>query len=386
MKLDPKLLAKYFTRYFEEYRRYLDQKYPSRKNEFTLYRDYPYEINVYTDEKATRVFVDYGEKFKVNVIEVGNVPGRDEGKGKLLHMISNRYLSHILDKPENMAQLDVMSVFEHEEMMEEEALREMEAIDKYYEEEMDQQVKRWFEIAEKTKEVEKVTLEKREKEVHAAILIAANQNSSFEIYEKIGHALFMASTDLCDTLDSSIFLAINGKYRAALALLRRWLETVCMGLYYDMMLKTASALKKNSLYQEVQAWLARPEYHRFTGKDGIISKLIDNNTESKGSQILKVRPKPTQTSFKKYIEEQYNELSKYVHSGGTTLFEDVIFFAEFDDTPFTEWFNRFMEINTICGILIVLKFPEIMKFYSTSELNGFPLLDADIITRLQQLV
>jgi len=99
-----------------------------------------------------------------------------------------------------------------------------------------------------------------------------------------------------------------------------------------------------------------------------------------------VRPKATQTSFKKYIEEQYSELSKYVHSGGTTIFEDMIFFSEFDDALFIEWFNRFVEINTICGILIVLKFPEIMKFYSTSELNGFPLLDADIIARLQKLV
>lgn len=386
MKLDPKLLAEYFARYFKEYRKHLDQKYPSRKNDFTLYKDYPYEINVYTDEKATRVFADYGKEFKVNVIEVGKVPGPREGKGKLLHMISNRYLSRILDKPENMAQLDVMSVFEHEEMMEEEALREMEDAEKYYEEEMDQQVKRWFEIIEKTKEVEKATLEKREKEVQAAILIAANQYSSFEIYEKIGYALFMASTDLSDTLDSSIFLAVNGKYRAALALLRRWLETVCIGVYYDNMLKTARTPEKNSFYQEVQAWLARPKYHRFTGKGGIISRLIDNDMESKGSQILKARPKATQTSFKKYIEEQYSELSKYIHSGGTTIFEDLIFFAEFDDALFIEWFNRFVEINTICGILIILKFPEIMKFYSTSELNGFPLLDADIITQLQKLV
>jgi len=189
MRLDPKSLAEYFTRYFKEYRKYLDQKYPSRKNEFTLYKDYPYEINVYTDEKATRVFADYSKEFKVNVIEVGKVPGPSEGKGKLLHMVSNRYLSRILDKPENMAQLDVMSVFEHEETMEEEALREMEDAEKYYEEEMNQQVKRWFEIIEKTKEVEKATLEKRGKEVRTAILIAANQYSSFEIYEKIGHAL-----------------------------------------------------------------------------------------------------------------------------------------------------------------------------------------------------
>jgi len=386
MRLDPKSLAEYFTRYFKEYRKYLDQKYPSRKNEFTLYRDYPYEINVYTDEKATRVFADYGKEFKVNVIEVGKVPGPSEGKGKLLHMVSNRYLSRILDKPENMAQLDVMSVFEHEETMEEEALREMEDAEKYYEEEMNQQVKRWFEIIEKTKEVEKTTLEKREKEVKTAILIAANQYSSFEIYEKIGHALFMVSTDLSDTLDSSIFLAVNGKYRAALVLLRRWLETVCMGAYYDTMLKTTHATEKSSLYQKVQEWLARPEYHKFKGKGGIISKLIDNDTESKGSQTLKVRPKATQTSFKKYIEEQYSELSKYVHSGGTTIFEDMIFFAEFDDALFIEWFNRFVEVNTICGILIVLKFPEIMKFYSISELNGFPLLDADIIARLQDLI
>ena len=385
MRLDKKQLIDYFTKYFEEYRRFLEQKYPTRKNEFTLHKDYPYEVNVYTDENATKVFLDFGKNFKVNVSEVRKVPDRDKGKGKLMQMISNRYLARILDKPERMAQSYVISVFEHEKMMEEQALREMESMEKWYAEETDRQVKHWFEIVEKTNEVKKITLEKREKEVRTAILTVANQYSSFEVYEEIGHALFMASFDLADTLGSSVFLAISGKYRAALALLRRWLETVCMGVYYDRKLKNTNASQKNNVFQEIQEWLAKPRYHPFKGENGIVSKLIDSDTEYKGSEILKARPKSTQTSFKEYIEEQYSELSKYIHSGGTTLFEDLIFFAEYDDDLFAEWFNRFVEINTICGILTVLKFPEVMKFYSPSELNGFPFLDITTIEQLQKL-
>ena len=385
MKLDQKQLSDYFTRYFKEYRKFLEQKYPTRRNEFTLYKDYPYEVNVYSDENGTRVFLDFGEKFKVNVSGVGKIPDRNEGKGKLLQSISNRYLLRILDKPELMAQLDVTSVFEHEKMMEEQALRDIKLMEKWFVEETDRQVKRWFEITEKTEEVRKTTLEKREKEVRTAILIAANQYASSEIYENIGHALFMASLDLCDILDASVFLAINGKYRAALALLRRWLETVCTGVYYDTKLRSANVSQKNSVYQEIQKWLAKPEYQRFKGRNGLISKLIDPDMEFKGSEILKARPNATQTSFKQYIEEQYSELSKFIHSGGTTSFETVIF-VEFDDDLFTEWFNRFVEINAICGILTVLKFPEVMKFYSPYELNGFPFLDGDLVEQLSKLL
>lgn len=386
MKLDKKQLTEYFSRYYKEYRRYLEEAYSSRKNEFSLYKDYPYEVNVYTDERSTRVFLDFGRDFRVNVYEVDKVPERDEGKGKLKRMINNRYLLGILDKPEYMAQSYIESDFAHERMMEEQALYEIESMEKYYAEEIDRQVSHWFENVEKTREVMKTTLKESEKEVRTAILTVANQYSSFEVYEQIGHALFMASFDLCDTLESSVFLAMNGKYRAALALLRRWLETVCMGIYYDTELKNASAPQKNSVLKEIQKWLAKPQYHPFKGKNGIVSKIIDSDTEYKGSEILKARPSATQASFKAYIEEQYSDLSKYVHSGATDLFEDLIVIAQFDDDLFAEWFNRFTELNTICGILLVLKFPETMKNYSSVELNGFPLLDINTIEWLKKFV
>jgi hypothetical protein len=65
-------------------------------------------------------------------------------------------------------------------------------------------------------------------------------------------------------------------------------------------------------------------------------------------------------TFKTYVDDIFRKLSDYVHyGGGTPLDELTRDSAEYDEKLFEEWYGRLNQINEICNILTLLKFPEI---------------------------
>jgi hypothetical protein len=160
-------------------------------------------------------------------------------------------------------------------------------------------------------------------------------------------------------------LSVHGKYGPANALLRRWLEIFITALYFDAELKKCD--KDTKLYKNIiekrDKWLKKAPHRRFTGEEcSVLSTLIDPDTDDRAARLMKEETTSfSNSSFRGYVESLYRDLSKHVHFGGLLSLEDELKrgFAEYDEKLFKEWYDRLNQINGICNILTLLKFPEI---------------------------
>ena len=87
-------------------------------------------------------------------------------------------------------------------------------------------------------------------------------------------------------------------------------------------------------------------------------------------------------SFKKYIIDIYNDLSKSAHYDGINIFGN--YQPEYNKELFEEWYLKLNQINEICNILILLKFPEMLTLNKKHK-ETFPSLELNQMKMLRGL-
>lgn len=115
-----------------------------------------------------------------------------------------------------------------------------EQLDEQYQDYIDGVVKDRVELllrhTDKTREK---TLERKKKEIYEAFEIVTKSLYLTEIHgrECRNMALAMTALENTDSIESSAFLAMHGKYKSAMMLLRNWLEVTFKAMYYDLEVK-----------------------------------------------------------------------------------------------------------------------------------------------------
>lgn len=266
-----------------------------------------------------------------------------------------------------MAKQDVLTEFE-EKQYEEHTEAENEYYNKLYEEQVDAAMASYLEYFLKLfYDAKEKTLEEKRNEMYNVIKLVNTTHTCYEVYlnSKIGCVTILLTVpELWGDINASIFLSVHGKYRHANALLRRWLETFITALYFDSELKKydQGTKKYKRTIKKRGEWFKDPDHQHFTGDGGIVHKLIDQDTDNNATQLLKKTTSHNRpSSFKKYVTDIFKKLSEYVHYDGNPLSEDKLTrdFVKYDKKLFEEWYDILNQINEICNILTLLKFPEI---------------------------
>lgn len=263
-----------------------------------------------------------------------------------------------------MAKQDILTEFE-EKQYEEHIEAEKEYYTKLYEERVEHVVDHYLNHLGSAYAVKKKTSEEKRNEIYNVIKLV-DKTRIYHTYSnpKVGCVTILCvMLDFWRDIDASIFLSVHGKYGPANALLRRWLETFITALYFDSELKKCD--KDTELYKDIikkrDEWRKEAPHRRFTGKGSVLSTLIDPHTDDRATQLMKETTSFSHSSFRSYVESLYRNLSKHVHFGGQPSLEDELThdFDEYDEKLFEEWYDRLNQINEICNILTLLKFPEI---------------------------
>lgn len=243
-----------------------------------------------------------------------------------------------------------------------------------HEEEIENTVENYLHYLESSHDVKKKTLEEKTSEIYSAILLVYEYLDSGSSYSMIGYeTLDNVLFDVTEDIEMSIFLSIHGKYRAANALLRRWLETAITAIYFDCELKKQFNDVEN--YEKTLAegwvWLEKSKHIPFAGKNAVLDKLIDSNTDDFALQLLSENAYFEDSTFNKYVKNIYGNLSKSVHYGGMNRSLDnlCIDFSEYNRELFEKWYGNFNQVNEICNILIFLKNPETITLIKEHKIS-----------------
>ena len=151
----------------------------------------------------------------------------------------------------------------------------------------------------------------------------------------------------------TLFLALRGKYYAAMAILRKILEVHVRCAYLD------SNQDQDEAENVLSNWISGGDFRRGFGK--IVNELIDNHTDQDITHLLKGLCAFENGSFKKSILSMYAELCKYVHLRPLVQWNDDLRlpFSEFDPYRWSRYYLTFMEVIRLTEILLILKFPRI---------------------------
>lgn len=228
-------ITNFLQKYVSEYRRLIEEKYPQLKGETSLYDGYPYEITVFTDKFSTSMVYELNSTaFSIKINKVEKTPELESKTGFLRESYVNIYLKRIMEEPELKAQRDIsdlIAFFEHEKQEEEYAQIEWE---KYEQEKLDETVEGYTNSLKKAYAVQEKTIHEMKASIYNLIQTIQNQSILLESYLKVGClTLFDTLFETTNDLESSMFLALHGKYEPAMGLLRRYLETTLCSLYHD---------------------------------------------------------------------------------------------------------------------------------------------------------
>ena len=135
-----------------------------------------------------------------------------------------------------------MRLFGIKEYQEEQQEYWEEEYQRYEEGKIDDKVSGYVSFLEKAYEVHEKAVSEKKIALYNFVTYIQNQMVLLESYLEVGcETLFDTLHETTQDLESSVFLAIHGRYEPAMGLLRRHLETTLCSLYFDSKLVAMSA-------------------------------------------------------------------------------------------------------------------------------------------------
>lgn len=319
--------------------------------------EFPVKAVAYLGKRGILLNFEKADRFSILIKK----NERPQAKSHWGEFIFYSRFSRIKERASEKAESDIKYFLSMPKLVEEHE-KEME---RYYEarwfEEMSYTIQHYLEFLSKAKDVVDETRHEVVQEVYQIIEIVQNHLSNFEYMLQVGckalnNLYFMINSDL----ETSFFLALNGKYFAAVAILRKILEVNLRCAYLDSLQDRALAARKTD------DWIGGGRFP-WTFRhivNSLMSDRIDHNLTDllKGLGILK------NGSFKQSTLLLYERLCVFVHLRPQMSWgEDLrISFSKFDVEKFRAYYSLLMEVVKISEILLILKFPRIVSIRSLS--------------------
>lgn len=380
----------HLERYIKAYRRILEEKYPKRKKDFWFYSRFPIEVNAYFDDNGYffKYFFDKPE-FRVKVKKVKKIKTlEEEAVGYDYTIGSLKSLREYLDKPEEKASWDIYQTILAEDSrkkLEEESVRELgealavqdeEAYIGWIESLEETVEKHYTRISESTQKVQAQTKREKCRELETVYFLFDNFISSICLYR---HSNFLAIHEISLTVESdletSMFLVYSGKYVAAMSLLRRVFETMLKSLYYDsLFVNEPEDGGREEIKKNVEDWMKTGNVLGVSSSDGIIDRLVDDETNTVLVDVLKNSADDFNfTCYKEYLKSIYRYLCQYVHFRGKSILtvDDMFLdFSEYNSQKFNDWYLYYTKIFNAINLLMLVKFPELFEIYERIQKEG----------------
>jgi len=247
------------------------------------------------------------------------------------------------------------------EISEEEIIEHEREMQRYYDaqwiETMKYHIEHYLTFLSKSKEVVEQTKNSRNGELFYIINLIQNHLSNYEYMLLVGcRALdrlhFMINSDL----ETSLFLALNGKYYPAVALLRKVLEVSIRCIYLDSLSDKASAKIK------IDNWLNGGKFPKRTFYD-TLNALISNKIDQHLTSQLKRLELFENSSLKQALTLLYKEFHIFVHLRPPTTWDEdlTLSFSEFKPNAWKNYHDLFLKVTKLIEILLIIKFPKIVS-------------------------
>lgn len=321
--------------------------------------EFPVKAVGYLIKRGIIIHFEKADCFEVST-KNNERPHRRSRWGEFIHYPR---FSRIKERASEKAESDIKYLLNLPKMIEEHE-RQMERYDEaLWIEEMSYDTEHYVEFLNKAKEVVAETKLAAMQEVYDIIKVIQNHISNFEYMLRVGckaldHLYFMINSDL----ETSFFLALNGKYFAALAIMRKILEVNVRSAYLDNLQDRALAEK------ETDDWISGGRFpFRFSD---IVDNLISDRIDHSLTDLLKKLGSSENGSFRQSIVSLYAELCLFIHlrPQPPTPWDDLkISFSEFNLEKFRSYYLLFMKVMKVSEILLVLKFPRVISTPSLAE-------------------
>ena len=160
---------------------------------------------------------------------------------------------------------------------------------------------------------------------------------------------FMINSDL----ETSLFLALNGKYHSAMAILRKVLEVNVRCIYFD------SLADKTSSQNKIDEWLNGGS---FPLNFAVIVKALMMNINQQLTSLLKRVRLFEESSFKQFIISLYKSFHVYVHLRPQTADQDLdLYFSEYKPNEWKKYHDSFTQVTKLIETLLIIKFPKMVS-------------------------
>lgn len=229
--------------------------------------------------------------------------------------------------------------------------------------------------------------EKKSDSIYIVTQMIIFQGSLFRIFlDSKSDCTVEVFEDIEYDIKSSFFLALHGRYNSAIALLRRWLETILTSIYFDTELNKVNHNSQDFSILEAKKnrWLSGNQHGAISGSNGVIAKLLDTTT----AQISQIYDQ--KINFEEMVSKIYKNLCNFVHFGGIMAGNDLALgYSEFNDKRFDEWFVLFCKIYEISIVISSLKYTDFFKQLTERIKNEGPMqqlfiLDNKILQNLKK--
>lgn len=194
-----------------------------------------------------------------------------------------------------------------------------------------------------------------------------NYTMSYDKYS----TLFDVHFSLTNSIYSSIYLVRSGHYKSANILLRQYLETYLIALYYDY---------NKKLHDSRSKWLLGDKGPLpFSWKQkSIITELCNTDVKINASIMIKgikLSHDFNDKSIVSDIRKIYQDLSKVVHTGMLPSDEKrgdgPILPLSYSEKHFEAFYFNFLSVIEITSLLLILKDPNLLEMDKTEWTNIF---------------
>jgi len=355
MDVSKKELTEYITNYLNAIKKLVDnnrQEIESINIIPNFPTKFPVKTSVFFGRKGIFIKFEESENFSISFNRNVNPPVK---KGEWKQIIFYTQFKGIKDKASEKAKSDFNYFLSIPTMIEEHEKSMQEYYDALYFEAQNYELDNYLDYLKNTKKVVDETKNTTPQELLDIITVIQKHLSNYEYMLIIGANCldclhFMINSDL----ETSLFLAINGKYYSAIAILRKVLEVNIKSIYCDTLPNTAPNKNK------IDDWLNRDTSP--VPFATALNVLFKDNVDTKLTSLLKKLALFGEASLKKSISSLYSELCIYVHLRPTMQRDEEfeLAFSEFNLHKLENYYRLFGNVTKFVEILLVTKFPKIV--------------------------
>jgi len=196
-------------------------------------------------------------------------------------------------------------------------------------------------------------------ELYDIVTVIQNHLSNYEYMLRVrckalDRLYFMINSDL----ETSLFLALHGKYYSAIAILRKILEVNIRCVYLD------SLQDRSMAERQIDDWINGGKFPKKFRET--VNSIIDAQVDQSLTSLLKRLNTFENGSFKQSILSLYRELCVFVHLRPLTRWDDdlKLSFSEFTLDEWRSYYLLFRKVIKLAEILLILKFPRIVSMSS----------------------